>query len=328
MNDLQLPLPGVLADAHVEWVWSDGTDEEVHVTEFAHATVMKDEVVEALAPHADGVYVDVTLGGGGHTEAILEADDDARVIAFDRDPNAIAAADERLQRFGDRVTIVRADFSSIVTELAARGITTVDGLCADLGVSSPQLDDAARGMSFRREGPIDMRMDPDAGETALELIERVSDEELADVLFRFGDERRSRRIARSIHRAFHDGELLTTLDLRRAIVRAVGPARIGGVDPATRSFQALRIAVNRELDELDALLAALPSIIKDGGVAAVISFHSLEDRAVKRVLHQSEGWEPLWKKPRGATDEESAVNARSRSAKLRAARRVEVVGDF
>ncbi len=327
MNDLQLPLPGVLADSHVEWVWSDGNDEEVHVTEFAHATVMKSEVVEALAPQAQGVYVDVTLGGGGHTEGILEADDDARVIAFDRDPNAIAAASERLQKFGDRVTIVHADFSRVVAELAARGLTTVDGLCADLGVSSPQLDDAARGMSFRREGPIDMRMDPDAGETALELIERVSDEELADILFRFGDERRSRRIARSIHRAFHDGELKTTLDLRRAIVRAVGPARVGGVDPATRSFQALRIAVNRELEELDALLAALPTILAEGSVAAIISFHSLEDRQVKRALHQSEGWEPLWKKPRGATDEESSVNARSRSAKLRAARRVEEDGD-
>lgn len=323
MSDLQLALPGLLADSHVEWVWSDGADEEANVTDFAHATVMKDEVVEALAPRDGGVYVDVTLGGGGHTEAILEAADGARVIAFDRDPNAIEAASERLARFGDRVEIVRADFSRFVAELASRGITAIDGLCADLGVSSPQLDDAARGMSFRREGPIDMRMNPDAGETALELIARISDEELADILFRYGDERRSRRIARSIHRAYQDGDLETTLDLRRAIVRAVGPARVGGVDPATRSFQALRIAVNHELDELDALLAALPAIVRVGGVAAIISFHSLEDRAAKRALHQTDGWQPLWKKPRLATDEESAMNARSRSAKLRAARRVE-----
>jgi 16S rRNA (cytosine1402-N4)-methyltransferase len=327
MNDLQLALPGVLPDSHVEWVWSDGDDEEARVTEFSHTTVMKSEVVEALAPRSGGVYVDVTLGGGGHTEGILEADDDARVIAFDRDPNAIEAASERLRGFGERVTIVRADFSRVVAELHALGIETVDGVCADLGVSSPQLDDAARGMSFRREGPIDMRMDPDAGETALELIERSSDEELADILFRYGDERRSRRIARSIHRAFHDGELKSTLDLRRAIVRAVGPARVGGVDPATRSFQALRIAVNRELDELETLLAALPTIVRPGGVAAVISFHSLEDRLVKRALHQTDGWDPLWKKPRGASDEESAHNARSRSAKLRAAWRVEEMGD-
>jgi 16S rRNA (cytosine1402-N4)-methyltransferase len=321
MNDLQLALPG-LADSQIEWVWSDVNDEVIHVTELTHATVMKDEVVEALAPRDGGVYVDATLGRGGHTEAILDAADAARVVAFDRDPAAIEASSERLRRFGERVTIVRADFSRVGAELASRGIHSVDGLCADLGVSSPQLDDAARGMSFRREGPIDMRMDPDAGETALELIERLSDEALADVLFRYGDERRSRRIARSIHRALQDGELHTTLDLRRAIVRAVGPARVGGVDPATRTFQALRIAVNRELEELDALLAALPDLVAIGGVAAIISFHSLEDRAAKRALHQSPGWEPLWKKPRVASDEEAADNARARSAKLRAARRV------
>jgi len=319
MNDLQLALPG-LAES-TEWVWSD-SNEEAHVTELSHATVMKAEVVEALAPRA-GVYVDATLGRGGHTEAILEAHDAARVIAFDRDPAAIDASAERLRRFGERVTIVRAEFSRIAEELAARKIGVVDGLCADLGVSSPQLDDAARGMSFRREGPIDMRMDPDRGETALELIERTSDDELADIVFRYGDERRSRRIARSIRRALHDGELQTTLDLRRAIVRAVGPARVGGVDPATRTFQALRIAVNREMEELDALLAALPAIVAPGGVVAVISFHSLEDRAAKRALHQSPGWEPLWKKPRLASDEEAAANARARSAKLRAARRVQ-----
>jgi 16S rRNA (cytosine1402-N4)-methyltransferase len=187
-------------------------------------------------------------------------------------------------------------------------------------VSSPQLDDPARGMSFRREGPIDMRMDPERGETALELIDRLDDDELANVVFRYGEERRSRRIARSIKKARAAGELGTTLDLRRAVVRAVGPARVGGVDPATRTFQALRIAVNRELEELDQLLALLPNVVADGGVAAVLSFHSLEDRLAKRAF-AGPGWAPLTKKPQIASDEECSQNARARSAKLRVARR-------
>jgi 16S rRNA (cytosine1402-N4)-methyltransferase len=324
MNDAQLALPGVVVESNVEWVWSDDADQEATVSEFVHATVMRNEVLVALAPHDGGVYVDATLGGGGHSEAILEASTTATLVAFDRDPAAIEAASERLRRFGDRVTIVRSDFSQIVPQLEKLGIRAVDGLIADLGVSSPQLDDAARGMSFRREGPIDMRMNSDDGETALELIERSSDEALADILFRYGDERRSRRIARAIRRSFDEGELRTTLDLRRAVVRAVGPARIGGVDPATRTFQALRIAVNRELDELADLLAVLPTIIAPDGVASVISFHSLEDRAVKHALHHVDGWAPLWKKPRLASDDEAAANPRARSAKLRAARRVHV----
>ena len=166
-----------------------------------------------------------------------------------------------------------------------------------------------------------MRMDPESGETALELIDRLSDDELADVIFQYGDERRSRRIARSIKKALASGELKTTLDLRRATVRAVGPARVGGVDPATRTFQALRIAVNRELQELEALLASLGDVVAEGGVAAIISFHSLEDRLVKRAF-QSAGWQRLTKKPVMASDDEQQQNARSRSAKLRAARRI------
>src|ERR1019366_1777421 len=202
--------------------------------------------------------------------AILEAEPLARVIGFDRDAEAISAAEERLARHGERFLAIRASFGTAADELGARGISQVDGLCADLGVSSPQLDDAARGMSFRREGPIDMRMDKESGETALELIARLGDDELADVIYRFGEEHRSRRIARSIKRAEGDGELVTTLDLRRSIVRAVGPVRVGGVDPATRTFQALRIAVNRELDELEALLAALPTLLVSGGAAAIL----------------------------------------------------------
>jgi 16S rRNA (cytosine1402-N4)-methyltransferase len=220
------------------------------------------------------------------------------------------------------VTLVRATFSRVRAELDALGIERVDGLVADLGVSSPQLDEAERGMSFRREGPLDMRMDPENGETALELIDRLSDDELANVIYQYGEERRSRRIARSIKKALASGELKTTLDLRRATVRAVGPARVGGVDPATRTFQALRIAVNRELEELEALLASLGDVVALGGVASVISFHSLEDRLVKRAF-LAEGWQPLTKKPVMAGDEEQQQNARSRSAKLRSARRVD-----
>jgi 16S rRNA (cytosine1402-N4)-methyltransferase len=324
MSNVQLALPGMLAETTepaVEWVWSDDFDEVSDVKRFEHATVMRDEVVRALAPRPGGVYVDATLGAGGHTVALLEAEPKARIVGLDRDPAAIAAAQERLAPVADRVMLVRAAFSSAREQLDALGVARADGLIADLGVSSPQLDDADRGMSFRREGPLDMRMDPEGGETALELVDRLSDDELADVIYQYGDERRSRRIARSIKKALAAGELRTTLDLRRAIVRAVGPARVGGIDPATRTFQALRIAVNRELEELEALITSLPGVIADGGVAAILSFHSLEDRLVKRAFAAG-GWAPLTKKPMVPTDEECAQNARARSAKLRAARRV------
>ncbi|MGH7270946.1 MAG: 16S rRNA (cytosine(1402)-N(4))-methyltransferase RsmH [Polyangiaceae bacterium] len=319
MTDLQLALPGLLADS-VEWVWRDDFDEVTDVKRFEHATVMRDEVVSAISPRSGGVYVDATLGGCGHTVALLEAAPKARIIAFDRDGVAIDAARERLAPVLDRVTLVRAPFSRVHSELARLGIDRVSGLTADLGVSSPQLDEAERGMSFRREGPIDMRMDLDGGETALDLIERLSDDGLADIIYDYGDERRSRRIARSIKKAVATGELKTTLDLRRAVVRAVGPARVGGIDPATRTFQALRIAVNSELEELDALLDALPVLIEEGGVAAILSFHSLEDRRVKRAF-MAPGWSRLTKKPQFPSDDECAINARARSAKLRAAQR-------
>jgi 16S rRNA (cytosine1402-N4)-methyltransferase len=318
----QLALPGLVADTAAEWVWTEETGEESDVPDFVHATVMKAEVTDALAPRA-GVYVDATVGGGGHSEAILEAHAESRVIALDRDQMALDAARSRLERFGDRITFVKTPFGRIADALSSLGIEKVAGICADLGVSSPQLDEAGRGMSFRREGPIDMRMDPSEGEeTALELIARLSDDQLADIIYQYGDERRSRRIARSVKRALGDNQLETTLDLRRANVRAVGPGRVGGVDPATRTFQALRIAVNRELEELEQLLAALPDVLEIGGIAAILSFHSLEDRLVKRAFHVKGTWTSLTKKPLVATDEEAATNPRSRSAKLRAARRV------
>lgn len=320
MNQAQLALPGLAADAAAEWVWSEETGEEIDVPAFVHETVMRAEVVGALAP-SKGVYVDVTVGGGGHSEGILEAHPESRVIALDRDDLALSAAKARLARFGDRITFVKTPFAAIAEALASVGLAEVDGVCADLGVSSPQLDDATRGMSFRREGPIDMRMDPTEGETALELVERLSDDELADIIFHYGDEKRSRRISRSVKRALAEGQLVTTLDLRRAIVRAVGPVRVGGVDPATRTFQALRIAVNGELEQLDALLGVLPSIVRPGGRVAILSFHSLEDRLVKRAFHDRELWDPLTKKPTMAAEEEGALNPRARSAKLRSARK-------
>ena len=324
MSSLQLALPGVLADS-AEWVWRDDFEEVTDVKRFEHTTVMRDEVVRAIAPRAGGVYVDATLGAGGHTVALLEAEPKARIVGLDRDPLAVAAATERLAPVADRLTLVHAAFSNIREQLDALGIDRVDGLVADLGVSSPQLEEASRGMSFRREGPIDMRMDPQSGETALDLIERMADDELADVIYQYGDERRSRRIARSIKKALAAGELRTTLDLRRAIVRAVGPARVGGVDPATRTFQALRIGVKRELEELERLMAGLAEVVAPGGVAAVASFHSLEDRLVKRAF-VAEGWTRLSKKPLLPCDEECDQNPRARSAKLRAARRTSEAG--
>ena len=287
-----------------------------------HVTVLRDEVVRALAPHAGGIYVDATLGAGGHAEAILEAAPGCRLIGLDRDGTAIELARARLAPFGDRVTLVNGRFSEVWEHLTNLGVGPVDGLVADVGVSSMQIDDATRGLSFRAEGPLDMRMDPTGGETALELIERLDDDELANVIYNYGEERRSRRVARCIKQALANGELKTTLDLRRAVVRAVGPSRVGGVDPATRTFQALRVAVNGELEELEELIRAASRVVKTGGVVAVISFHSLEDRIVKHALREASVWEPLWKKPLVATDEEVAQNPRARSAKLRAARRV------
>jgi len=288
-----------------------------------HITVLRDEVVAAIAPRCGGFYVDATLGAGGHAEAILDAAPGTRLLGVDRDTRALDLARERLARFGDRVMFAHGPFSAIETHLETIGVPTIDGLVADVGLSSMQLDDADRGMSFRSEGPLDMRMDRSAGETVLELIERLDDDELANVIYQFGEERRSRRIARCIKQAAAQNELHTTLDLRRAVVRAVGPSRVGGVDPATRTFQALRIAVNAELDELAALLEAAARIVRPGAVAAVVTFHSLEDRIVKHALRVPGVWEPLTKKPVLPSDEEVATNPRSRSAKLRAARRIE-----
>lgn len=290
---------------------------------YEHVTVMRNEAVELLAPRPAGVYVDATVGGGGHTEALLQAAPDTTVVGIDRDPRALEAAQERLRGYGSRVRLLRGSFGEMPQLLRQAGIGRVHGVLADLGLSSAQLAARDRGMSFRLEGPLDMRMDPDAQDTALDLIEQLSQDELANVIYRYGEERRSRRVARCIKQALSEGRLQTTLDLRRAIVRAVGPSLVGGVDPATRTFQALRIAVNGELDQLQALLEQAPAVLVRGGILAIISFHSLEDRAVKRAFQLSTRWTRLTKKPLVASATEVETNARARSAKLRAAQLLE-----
>jgi 16S rRNA (cytosine1402-N4)-methyltransferase len=246
------------------------------------------------------------------------------LIACDRDPLAVRTAQARLAQFGERALCVHASFEEIPARLAEAGITRIDGLLADLGVSSQQLADGERGMSFRMSGPLDMRMDPTSGETALELIERLSQDELANVIYELGEERRSRRVARCIKQAFEAGELKDTLELRRAVVRAVGPRRLGGVDPATKTFQALRIAVNGELDQLTTLLDFAKAYVAPGGLAAIMSFHSLEDRLVKRAFLDRGAWQRVSKKPILAGEAELSENPRARSAKLRVARRIDI----
>lgn len=290
---------------------------------FEHETVMLGETLDCLAPTAGRTYADATVGGGGHSAAILERSaPDGRLIGVDRDEAALAAARARLAPYGERVTLVHGAFAELRSILAGVGVPRVAGLVADLGVSSPQLDRPERGFSFRADGPLDMRMDR-SGEvpTALDLIDSLGERELADVIYELGEERRSRPIAKAIKRALERGELRTTDDLRRAVVRVTGPKR-GRVDPATKTFQALRIAVNDELGQLDALLAAIPDVLEDGGVAVIISFHSLEDRRVKRFFRGEPRLAPLTKKPLVADAPELESNPRARSAKLRAARRV------
>jgi 16S rRNA (cytosine1402-N4)-methyltransferase len=275
-----------------------------------------------VAPVSGGVYVDVTLGGAGHAYAILEASaPDGVLYGLDRDPSALDAARARLAPFGRRAVVLHAPFARVREVLAEQGVTRVRGLVADLGVSSPQLDRDERGFSFARSGPLDMRMDPTSDAPLSELLKELSTDELADAIYQLGDERRSRAIARSIKAALELGELTTTEDLRRTVIRVTGPRKTG-VDPATRTFQALRILVNGELEQLSTLLADLPTLLEEGGRAAIISFHSGEDRLVKQAFRDDVRLRPLTKKPIVAGDGEQAGNARSRSAKLRIAERV------
>ena len=290
---------------------------------FEHTSVMMRQTLELLQPHAGKVYADATLGAGGHTAAILDASaPDGRVVAVDRDLRAVENARTRLASYGERVQVLHGEFGSLPELLRSAGCTTVDGLVADLGVSSPQLDDAERGFAFSQDGPLDMRMDQTRPGSALELIGQWSESELADVIYQYGEERRSRAIARSIRAAHAAGELRSTADLRRAVVKAIGRPPKSKVDPATRTFQALRIAVNRELEQLEQLLEQLPELLADEAVAVLISFHSLEDRLVKHSLRAEQRLSVLTKRPLVADEAEQSQNRRSRSAKLRAAARV------
>lgn len=289
---------------------------------FVHDTVLLRETIEWLKPQSGKVYADATLGGGGHTAAILDAcAPSGRVVAVDRDANAVENARTRLAAYGDRVTVLHGEFRNLPELLQQAGYSQVDGLVADLGVSSPQLDHKERGFAFSEEGPLDMRMDQGQAESALSLIARLSERELADILYEYGDERRSRPIARSIRRFYEAGELHTTHDLRRAVVKAIGRPPNSKIDPATRTFQALRIAVNDEVGQLQALIACLSQILSDEAVAVLISFHSLEDRLVKHGLRSDPLLTVLTKRPIIPSEEEQARNRRARSAKLRAAAR-------
>ncbi len=337
------------------------------VVHFAHAPVLSAEVLDALQPRDHGIYIDGTVGGAGHATLLLGRAPAARLIGIDRDPAALAASREALAPYADRVQLIHGEYGDlprILAELGAGpvdptggsaprpadhavGVPTprlplVDGILLDLGVSSPQLDVAERGFSFTRPGPLDMRMDPTSGQTALDLLRDRSTDELADLLFTLGEERHARKIARAIHGALAAGRLATTTDLA-GVAAAVIPAReqrMSKIHPATRTFQALRIAVNGELDQLERLLAAFPDLLAPGGRCAIISFHSLEDRLVKhrfRDLAWTSSLPPhlaeragertapvcelVTRKAIVAGDAEIAANPRARSARLRVCER-------
>ena len=316
--------------------------------DFTHESVLPGEVLEYLSPQKDKVYVDGTLGGAGHSSAI--ASTGARLIGIDRDPAALAAAAARFVAAGitpsddphAQVRLIHGEFGDIRRLLADRGIQQVDGLLLDLGVSSPQLDHAERGFSFMKEGPLDMRMDPTSGPTALELITDLEVEELTEVIRDLGEERHAKKIARLIKEAINADTIHTTLDLARVVSLGIPfhEQRKSKIHPATRTFQGLRIAVNRELDQLERFLDAFPDLLVAGGRCVVISFHSLEDRLVKNAFRDltwtsslpprlaAEAGERaeavallLTRKPVFGTDEEVARNPRSRSARLRACER-------
>jgi 16S rRNA (cytosine1402-N4)-methyltransferase len=285
---------------------------------------MCDEVVSLLQPERGGLFVDCTVGLGGHARALL-AGGAASLLGLDRDPAALALAREALADWKDRVELVHADFRELAAVLDGRGVTSVAGILADLGLSSMQLDAEGRGFSFRRDEPLDMRMDTTRGETAAELLARVDEIELADVIFQFGEERRSRRIARALVAARGRAPLLTTGQVADVVRRAVAYKGWQRIDPATRTFQALRIWVNRELEGLDLFLTTAAARLAQSGRLAVIAFHSLEDRIVKhtfRTIARERAFHVVTKRPLTASEGELADNPRARSAKLRVLERV------
>ncbi|MEW6257892.1 MAG: 16S rRNA (cytosine(1402)-N(4))-methyltransferase RsmH [Pseudomonadota bacterium] len=302
-----------------------------------HLPVMLAEVLAHLAPKDAGSYVDGTFGAGGYSRAILEAAD-CRLMAIDRDPTAIAGGVPLVAQAGGRLRLVQGRFSDLDTLAEAEGVVPLDGVVLDIGVSSMQLDEAERGFSFRRDGPLDMRMSND-GPSAADLVAELEEEELAHILYTLGEERLSRPVARAIVKARAEAPILRTAQLADIISRVIR-SKPGEIHPATRTFQALRIAVNGELDELVAALAAAERALKPGGRLVVVTFHSLEDRIVKtflanrskapsasRHLPQAEGPAPSFRLlAKGAVEagpEEIAGNPRARSAKLRAAERTE-----
>lgn len=256
---------------------------------FSHEPVLLDEVVEWLEPRRGGIYLDCTLGLGGHAEAILAASSATSVVGMDQDTAALERAKERLAPFGDRVQFIHANFRDVANVLGEVNVGRVQGVLADLGVSSLQFDDSERGFSFSADAPLDMRMNRDAGETAAELIARLAEKELADLIFAYGDERGSRRIARLVVKERERAPIETTKQLADLVVRALRVPGRWRIHPATRTFQALRIAVNDELKALEAFIPAAISTLSPGGRLAVISFHSLEDRIVKRAFRRESG---------------------------------------
>ncbi len=308
-----------------------------------HVPVLRDSVVALLRPSAPGLLVDATVGLGGHAAALLGADPGFRLLGLDRDGDALELARERLREYGNRVRLVRARFSELPRILAELAEEPPAAILADLGCSSLQLDDPGRGFSFRLEGPLDMRMGSE-GPTAADLVNSLDEEELMRILWNYGEERRARAIARAIVDRRKAGPLTTTRELAEVVIQVLGPGRRGRVHPATRTFQALRIAVNDELGEIERFLEPAVDALRPGGRLAVISFHSLEDRIVKHTLRRLEGRctcppglpvcrcgatakvRLLTRRPVIPSPAEEAANPRARSARLRAAERVEGEG--
>jgi 16S rRNA (cytosine1402-N4)-methyltransferase len=280
-----------------------------------HVSVLFQEVIEYLAPHAGGHYIDATLGAGGHAAGILEASaPSGRLLGLDADPAALAIAATYLAAFGDRATLVHSNFERLREVAAAKGFLPADGIVVDLGLSSMQLADATRGFSFQGDGALDMRFNPDDPTTAADLVNSLDEKELADLIFEYGEEHASRRIARAI---VNVRPIRTAGQLAQVIERAVG--RHGKIHPATRTFQALRIEVNREIEVLKNVMPEIVETLAPRGRVAIISFHSLEDRLVKNFFRDSEELSVLTKHPSRPTRDETVSNPRSRSAKLRVA---------
>lgn len=286
---------------------------------------MVEEVARLLQPERGGTFVDCTVGLGGHTRALLDRGADL-VVGIDRDPRALALASASLADYGTRVRLVHADYRNLDAILDGQQLAEVQGALADLGVSSLQFDDPGRGFSFRRDEPLDMRMDQSQGETVAERLSSVGESELADVIFQFGEERKSRRVARAIVAARAVAPITTTGQLAAIVRRAVAAPGWQRIDPATRTFQALRIWINQELDQLDRFVQRAVARLALGGRLAVISFHSLEDRIVKHTLRALERTDEVVRvltgRPVNASDAEVTANPRARSAKLRVAERV------